>query len=47
MFSWSANKQLANPKKVYAIDAAFAVVPTACRLVKTLGRRLKTWFTIS
>jgi len=40
MFSWSANKQLANPKKVYAIDAAFAV-SNSLSFSKDLGRRLE------
>jgi len=40
MFSWSVNKQIANAKKVYAVDAAFAV-SNSLSLSKDLGRRLE------
>ncbi len=40
MFSWSASKQIANAKKVYAVDAAFAV-SNSLSFSKDLGRRLE------
>lgn len=40
MFSWSASKQIANAKKVYAVDAAFAV-SNSISFSKDLGRRLE------
>ncbi|MCF8359337.1 MAG: ATP-binding protein [Prolixibacteraceae bacterium] len=40
MFSWSLKKQTANAKKVYAIDAAFAV-SNSLSFSKDLGRRLE------
>lgn len=40
MFSWSFKKQIANAKKVYAIDAAFAV-SNSLSFSKDFGRRLE------
>lgn len=40
MFSWSASKQIANAKKAYAVDAAFAV-SNSLSFSKDMGRRLE------